>query len=77
MDATFSVPARRPRSWPALEHERRERRAPADVERTNAFRTVELVAGQREQVDRQRTNVDPHLSDLRDRLETPAGDSAG
>ena len=51
MDATFSVPGRKPRSWLAPSEERSERRAAPHVERADALGGVELVTGDGEQID--------------------------
>ena len=59
MDAEFSVPARRPRSW----WPPRNTRFRPHVEHADAFRRVQLVAGQRQHVDFGGLQVDRQLAD--------------
>ena len=60
--STFSVPARRSRSWCPPAGERRERHAPPQIDRAHALGPVKLVRRQRQRVDAQRVDVDVELS---------------
>ena len=68
MAGTFSVPARRLRSWRPPVSTLASLRSPANPERADAFRPAELVAGEREQVDAQRAHVHRDLADRLDRV---------
>src|SRR5438105_2874885 len=63
MYGTFSVPARRPAFVLGSVDQRLERCPGPDVERADSFRGVQLVAGQREQVDPQFVDGRPDFAD--------------
>ena len=61
MPLTFSVPARRSRSWCPPAGERRKRHAPPQIDRAHALRPVNLVRRQRQRIHAQRVDVDVEL----------------
>ena len=63
MDATFSVPGRRPRSWPAPTITGHERGAASHVQGSDSLGCIELVTGDGEQVDAQIVNIHRDLAD--------------
>ena len=60
--ATFSVPARRLRSWRATRQQRQHAEPASNPERANTLRSVELVRRHRQHVDAERLDVHRDLA---------------
>ena len=61
IQGTFSVPARLPRSWPPAVDKAFYPRAVFDIQRSDAFRGVNLVPRKREHINAKLFDIDGRL----------------